>query len=113
VIAGLLLAVGCARAGSVSVLLKQRGAVAAPTVLSRHPVRSAINLFRSKSWTVGWLMALGAWLLHVGALSLASLSIVQAVISGDWCSWQSSPSGSSAFSSGAGNRPGCWSPPSD
>ena len=27
-------------------------------------------------------MALGAWLLHVGALSLASLSIVQAVISG-------------------------------
>jgi hypothetical protein len=32
VIAGLLLAVGCALAGSVSVLLKQRGAVAAPTV---------------------------------------------------------------------------------
>jgi drug/metabolite transporter (DMT)-like permease len=31
---------------------------------------------------VGWLVALGAWLLHVGALSLASLSIVQAVISG-------------------------------
>jgi drug/metabolite transporter (DMT)-like permease len=45
-------------------------------------VRSAINLFRSKWWTVGWLVALGAWLLHVGALSLASLSIVQAVISG-------------------------------
>jgi drug/metabolite transporter (DMT)-like permease len=82
VIAGLLLAVGCALAGSVSVLLKQRGAVAAPTVLARHPVRSAINLFRSKWWTVGWLVALGAWLLHVGALSLASLSIVQAVISG-------------------------------
>ena len=81
-IAGLLLAVGCALAGSVSVLLKQRGAVAAPTVLARHPVRSAINLFRSKWWTVGWLVALGAWLLHVGALSLASLSIVQAVISG-------------------------------
>jgi hypothetical protein len=64
------------------VLLKQRGAVAAPTVLARHPVRSAINLFRSKWWTVGWLVALGAWLLHVGALSLASLSTVQAVISG-------------------------------
>jgi drug/metabolite transporter (DMT)-like permease len=82
VIAGLLLAVGCALAGSVSVLLKQRGAVAAPTVLARHPLRSAINLFRSKWWTVGWLVALGAWLLHVGALSLASLSTVQAVISG-------------------------------
>ena len=81
-IAGLLLAVGCALAGSVAVLLKQRGAVAAPTVLARHPVRSAINLFRSKWWTIGWLVALGAWLLHVGALSLASLSTVQAVISG-------------------------------
>jgi drug/metabolite transporter (DMT)-like permease len=82
VIAGLLLAVGCALAGSVSVLLKQRGAVAAPTVLARHPLSSAINLFRSKWWTVGWLVALGAWLLHIGALSLASLSTVQAVISG-------------------------------
>ena len=81
-IAGLLLAVGCALATSVSVLFKQRGAVAAPTVLARHPVRSAINLFRSKWWTVGWLLALGAWLLHVGALSLAALSIVQAVICG-------------------------------
>jgi drug/metabolite transporter (DMT)-like permease len=82
VIAGLLLAVGCALAGSVAVLLKQRGAVAAPVVLPRYPLRSAIGLFRSKWWTVGWLVALGAWLLHVGALSLASLSLVQAVISG-------------------------------
>jgi drug/metabolite transporter (DMT)-like permease len=80
-IAGLLMAVGCALAGSVAMLLKQRGAAAAPTVLARHPLRSAINLFGSKWWTIGWLIALGAWLLHVGALSLASLSIVQAVIS--------------------------------
>ena len=80
-IAGVLLAVGCALTGSVAVLLKQCGAVAAPTVLARHPLRSAINLFSSKWWTVGWLVALGAWLLHVGALSLASLSLVQAVIS--------------------------------
>jgi drug/metabolite transporter (DMT)-like permease len=82
VIKGVLLAVGCALAGSVAVLLKQRGAVAAPTVLARHPLRSASGLFRSKWWTIGWLVALGAWLLHVGALSLASLSLVQAVISG-------------------------------
>ncbi len=81
-IAGLLLAVGCALVGSVGVLLKQRGAVAAPVVLARHPIRSAVSLFRSKWWTIGWLVALGAWLLHVGALSLASLSFVQAVISG-------------------------------
>jgi hypothetical protein len=48
VIAGLLLAVGCALAGSVSVLLRQRGVVAAPTVLARHPMRSAINLAGTK-----------------------------------------------------------------
>ena len=77
-IAGVMLAVGCALAGSVAVLLKQRGAVAAPTVLARHPVRSALNLFGSKWWTIGWLVALVAWLLHVAALSVASLSIVQA-----------------------------------
>jgi drug/metabolite transporter (DMT)-like permease len=81
-IAGLLLAVGCALTGSVAMLLKQRGAVAAPTICARHPVRSAIDLFGSKWWTVGWLVSLMAWLLHVGALSLASLSLVQAVISG-------------------------------
>ncbi len=81
-IAGLLLAVGCALAGSVAMLLKQRGAVAAPVVRARHPLRSAIGLFGSKWWTLGWLVALCAWLLHVGALSLASLSLVQAVISG-------------------------------
>lgn len=81
-IAGISLAAGCALIGSVGVLLKQRGAVTAPPVLARHPLASAVNLFRSKWWTIGWLLALGAWLLHVGALSLASLSTVQAVISG-------------------------------
>jgi drug/metabolite transporter (DMT)-like permease len=63
-------------------LFKQRGAVVAPAVDGRHPLRSASGLFRSRWWTIGWLVALGAWLLHVGALSLAPLSIVQAVLSG-------------------------------
>ena len=31
---------------------------------------------------VGWIVAVVAWGLHVGALSLAPLSIVQAVLSG-------------------------------
>jgi len=78
---GLLLALGSALAGSVGVLLKQRGAVAVPPVLARHPVRSALNLFGCRWWTIGWLVALVAWLLHVGALTLAPLSLVQAVIS--------------------------------
>ncbi|HET9125529.1 MAG TPA: hypothetical protein VFN65_11645, partial [Solirubrobacteraceae bacterium] len=80
-IVGLLLALGSAVAGSVGTLLKQRGAVAAPAVLAGHPLRSVRALFACRWWTIGWLVALGAWLLHVGALSLAALSSVQAVIS--------------------------------
>jgi uncharacterized protein (TIRG00374 family) len=79
---GLVLAVASALATSAAFLFKQRGAVAAPAVDGRHPLRSAVGLFRSRWWTIGWLVALGAWLLHVGALSLAPLSIVQAVLSG-------------------------------
>jgi drug/metabolite transporter (DMT)-like permease len=78
---GLALALACALATSVSFLLKQRGAVSAPPVRVRHPVRSAADLFRSKWFAVGWLVALGAWALHVGALALAPLSVVQAVLS--------------------------------
>lgn len=79
---GLVLAVASALGTSAAFLFKQRGAVAAPAVDGRHPLRSAVGLFRSRWWTIGWLVALGAWLLHVGALSLAPLSIVQAVLSG-------------------------------
>jgi drug/metabolite transporter (DMT)-like permease len=81
VILGLALAIACALATSLSFLLKQRGAVSAPPVRGRHPLRSAGGLFRSKWFAVGWLVALGAWGLHVGALALAPLSVVQAVLS--------------------------------
>jgi drug/metabolite transporter (DMT)-like permease len=80
-IVGLALALACALATSVSFLLKERGAVSAPPVRVRHPLRSAAELFRSKWFAVGWLVALGAWGLHVGALALAPLSVVQAVLS--------------------------------
>ena len=48
----------------------------------RHPGRSAIGLFRSKWFSIGMGVAVFAWVLHVGAMALAPLSIVQAVISG-------------------------------
>jgi drug/metabolite transporter (DMT)-like permease len=78
---GLALALACALATSVSFLFRQRGAVSAPPVRVQHPLRSAAGLFRSKWFAVGWLVAVGAWLLHVGALALAPLSVVQAVLS--------------------------------
>src|SRR5204863_1324841 len=67
-----------------SFLCKHRGAVAAPRVEVLHPLRSAAGLFASKWWTIGFAVALFAWGLHVAALSLAPLSLVQAVISGSF-----------------------------
>jgi drug/metabolite transporter (DMT)-like permease len=82
VIVGLALAVACAVGTSVAFLFKHRGAVLAPPVRVRHPLRSAVDLFHSRWFAVGWMVAVGAWALHVGALALAPLSIVQAVLSG-------------------------------
>jgi drug/metabolite transporter (DMT)-like permease len=79
---GLLLAGLAALATNVGFLLRHRGAVAAPDVDIRRPLRSAIDLFRQKWWTVGYIVAIVAYVLHVGALSLAALSLVQAVLAG-------------------------------
>ena len=79
---GLLLALGCAFATNLAFLWKHKGATEAPDVDIRHPLRSAGGLFTSKWWTIGFSVALGAWILHVAALALAPISLVQAVISG-------------------------------
>ncbi len=79
---GILLALLCALTTNLGFLLKHRGACAAPDVNLRHPVRSAADLFRSKWFAVGMLVAAGAWILHVGAMALAPLSLVQAVLAG-------------------------------
>jgi drug/metabolite transporter (DMT)-like permease len=79
---GLGLALGCSLLTNACFLLRHRGAVAAPAVDGRHPLRSARGLFASKWWTIGWVGASAAWLLHLGALSLVQLSVVQAVVSG-------------------------------
>ncbi len=81
-ILGLLFALASALATNVAFLLKYRGAVCAAPMRVRHPLGSAAALFRSKWFAVGWLVAVLAWALHVGALGLAPLSIVQAVLSG-------------------------------
>jgi drug/metabolite transporter (DMT)-like permease len=79
---GILLALGCALATNLGFLLKHRGACAAPDVDWKHPLRSAAALFQSRWFAIGMSVAVGAWLLHVGAMALAPLSLVQAVISG-------------------------------
>jgi hypothetical protein len=79
---GLLLAVACAFVSIVGFLLKQRGAVSAPAVSLRRPVRSTIALFENRWWTIGILVAMGSWVFHVAALALAPISLVQSVIAG-------------------------------
>jgi len=79
---GLVCALLSALGTNLAFLFKHRGAVAAPDVDMRHPLRSAIDLFRSKWWSVGWGVAALAFALHVAALSLAPISIGQAVLAG-------------------------------
>jgi drug/metabolite transporter (DMT)-like permease len=79
---GLACAVLSALGTNLAFLYKHRGAVAAPDVDMREPWRSAIDLFRSKWWTIGWLVAAAAFLAHVAALALLPLSLAQAVLSG-------------------------------
>src|SRR5262245_8987202 len=79
---GLILALGCALMSGVALLCKHRGAVRAPDVAFHSPLRSATDLFRSGWWAIGFGLAFLAWCMHVAALSMAPLSLVQAVIAG-------------------------------
>jgi drug/metabolite transporter (DMT)-like permease len=79
---GLVLALACAFVAILGFLFKQRGAAGAPPVRWRHPLRSTAALFANRWWTLGILVAIGAWVLHVSALALAPISLVQATIAG-------------------------------
>ena len=79
---GILLALLCAFASNLAFFYKHRGARACATVSVRHPLRSAAALWRSPWFAGGMLVGAGAWVLHVAAISLAPLSVVQAVLSG-------------------------------
>ena len=79
---GILLALACALATNVGFLYKHRGACAAPAVDMKRPFWSAKSLFASKLFALGMLIAAGAWVFHVAAMTVAPLSLVQAVLAG-------------------------------
>jgi len=79
---GILLALLCALASNLAFLYKHRGCSTACTVDIRHPLRTARSLWSQRWFALGMLVGLFAWLLHVAAISLAPLSVVQAVLSG-------------------------------
>ena len=79
---GIFLALCCALTTNVGFLFKHRGACQAPPVDIRRPLWSARSLFGSKLFSLGMLIAAAAWVFHVAAMSVAPLSLVQAVLAG-------------------------------
>jgi hypothetical protein len=78
----LLFALATAFTSILGFLLKHRGAGQVPLIDARRPVRTSLALFRARDYTVGILVATASWGLHVAALSLAPISLVQSVIAG-------------------------------
>ena len=79
---GLLLALATALASVLGFLYKHRGAVESPEVDMRRPLSTSFALFRNPWYTLGIVVAMAGWGLHVGALALAPISLVQATIAG-------------------------------
>lgn len=79
---GIALALLCALVTNLGFLLKHRGACEAPAVDMRRPLKSAASLFKSRAFVAGYVVAAVAFALHVAALWMAPISVVQSVISG-------------------------------
>jgi drug/metabolite transporter (DMT)-like permease len=78
---GIGLALLCAAITQLGFLCKHKGANVAPRVELQRPLRSAGALLRCTWFRLGLGVAAVAWVLHVAALALAPLSVVQAVLS--------------------------------
>jgi drug/metabolite transporter (DMT)-like permease len=74
---GILLALACAFVANLGFFYKYRGANDVPKVQVMHPWRSVRALYSSKWFTIGMITALISWGLHVAALALAPMSVIQ------------------------------------
>jgi drug/metabolite transporter (DMT)-like permease len=74
---GIVLALACAFVANLGFFFKYRGANAVAKVQVRHPLRSARALYSSKWFALGMLIATASWGLHVAALALAPMSVIQ------------------------------------
>lgn len=79
---GVGLAVAVALMTNLASLLKHRGCQHAHPVSLGRPLESLRGLAASPWFAAGWALAALAWLVHVAALSLAPISLVQAVLAG-------------------------------
>jgi drug/metabolite transporter (DMT)-like permease len=74
---GIALALTCAFVANLAFFFKYRGANSVSRVDLRHPFRSAFALYSSKWFALGMGIAVVSWGLHVAALSLAPMSVIQ------------------------------------
>jgi drug/metabolite transporter (DMT)-like permease len=74
---GILLALACAFVANLAFFFKYRGANSVAKVTVRHPLRSARALYSSKWFALGMVIAVASWGLHVAALALAPMSVIQ------------------------------------
>jgi drug/metabolite transporter (DMT)-like permease len=79
---GIGLAVLVALATNLASLLKHRGCQDTRTVEISRPLAGMRDLARSRWFVAGWGLAAIAWLAHVAALSMAPISLVQAILAG-------------------------------
>lgn len=77
---GIGLAVLVALATNLAALLKHRGCQNTRAVQIGRPLSGVRDLARSRWFVAGWALAALAWLAHVAALSLAPISLVQAIL---------------------------------
>ena len=77
---GIGLALVGAVVANLAALLKHRGCQQVPHVPLQAPLQSARRLARSPWFAAGWGLAAVAWLIHVAALSMAPISLVQAAL---------------------------------
>jgi len=79
---GIALALAAALMTNLASLLKHRGCQRVAPIHFRRPLHSARGLAASRWFAAGWGLAAVAWLVHVAALSMAPISLVQAVLAG-------------------------------
>jgi hypothetical protein len=77
---GILLALACAFVANLGFFYKYRGANEVAKVDVRHPLHSIKALFSSGWFALGMIVATASWGLHVVALALAPMSVIQVAL---------------------------------
>lgn len=79
---GLALALAASAAQGAGFLAQHIDAAERPAVTLRHPWRTLVSMLSSGWWRIGLLFAGTGFMLHLGALALAPISLVQAFVAG-------------------------------